>query len=72
MGVKSTCTLSRSQAIARLVQFKLDAYERKLLAEFAEYTNEQLEDSLEIANDAHFRREYNIASGFDNYCIEGD
>ena len=69
MGIKTTVTLARSQAIDRLVSLKLLAYERKLRAEFDDYTNSQLGATLEIANDSNARHIHKMESGFENYNV---
>lgn len=66
MGVKSTVTLNRHEAINKYVDLRLKRInvERMLEAEATAMTDKQLEDVLERLNDAA-----NGGEGYENYII---
>lgn len=64
MGVKSTVTLTREEAVARYVYFR-EQQNAVGLKRYAEALSDRaLEDALEALND-----EMNNGQGFDNYAI---
>ncbi len=65
MGVKSTVTLTREEAIARYVRLLIETKERELAATAMLMSNRVLEDVLETVND-----EYHDGEGFENYMIK--
>ena len=64
MGVKSTVTLSRGDAVRRIVSILCDRYRGELERVYDHMSNEQIEDILERAND-----ERSGGEGFENYQI---
>lgn len=64
MGVKSTVTLSRRQAIDAIVDWELEAMRRSLEGKNYALMDTELEDKLERLNDAAHGGE-----GFENYII---
>lgn len=67
MGVKSTVTLSRQDAMEKYVELKIraDDLRHKLMVEAYAMPKRVLEDELESLNDL-----LNDGEGFENYLIE--
>ena len=64
MGVKSSITLTRQEAIDKGVDLLIETQRRKFEAMFVGMSNRELEDKLEEMNDAAHDGE-----GFENYII---
>lgn len=75
MGVKSTVTLTRTQAEDKYLEAIEELYVRFIRSDarkaLSQISNENLEEILEVFNDAKYKEEYGPgAIGFDNYKIK--
>lgn len=64
MGVKSTVSLTRSEAIAKYADLKAKTKRRKYEAKAIRMDRRELEDEIERLND-----EVNGGEGYENYVI---
>jgi ribosomal protein L29 len=64
MGVKSTVTLTRQDAMQRLVELKLEDLRLMFEAQVQTMSNTEIEDELETTNDR-----VKGGEGFENYMI---
>jgi hypothetical protein len=67
MGVKSTVTLTRAQAIERMIDLQMPMARQQLHSVYDRFSDKQLESILEMVND-----DARGGEGFENYTIIGD
>jgi len=68
MGVKSTVSLTRSDAISKIKDLREMLFGNE--NEYSDFSDEDLEDYLEYLNDRYYQKTYGSQSGFDNYSIK--
>jgi hypothetical protein len=69
MGVKSTIFLTRAEAERRLVKAIQREQADGIEMFVKRLTNDEIENLLEVKNDAYYRREFGSDTGFDNYLL---
>jgi hypothetical protein len=70
MGVKSTTTLTRDEAVQRYVSFKTDLKRRKWELQAIGMSDRQLGDALDdLADQAYNQRNDCTDGGFDNFNV---
>lgn len=68
MGIKSTRTITRAGAIAKIKDLREMLYGKS--DGFENWSNTEIEIYLEALNDKYYRKTYGSDSGFDNFLIE--